>query len=426
MKNLNRLLLAGAFALAGVFPTIGAGLFTNGLPVAGGSSFPTTLPLTGNETIPADTNLTQGLNPASEAITVNQLGSQAGVLLDSWRNKLIGGDFAANLWQRGTTSAAVTTALLYTADRWWALSGTATEVKLIKQTSSQATGIGASARFQRTASQTGVVASCVGQVLTSANSYDLAGKVVEFSFYAKAGANFSAASSAITATIATGTGADGSAANFSTGSWTGYAAAVAQSMTISTSWVRYSAVATIPTTAVQAGVKICFTPVGTAGANDWVEFANAQLAINPAAVAATTSTDTNYNILEFESRSSQLEGFIQRAYYWQLDESAAIFPVAPCAAIDTTHTNCFVTFPSAMRIVPTMSYANGFASPTSTTQATLGACSTLASAATVASTVAGLNGVLVNCTATTIPAAGVASFLYSNNGSGSIRATAEL
>ncbi len=36
-----------------------------------------------------------------------------------------------------------------------------------------------------------------------------------------------------------------------------------------------------------------------------------------------------------------------------------------------------------MRATPTMTYANGFASPTSTTQATLGACTTLITSTTV-------------------------------------------
>ena len=50
----------------------------------------------------------------------------------------------------------------------------------------------------------------------------------------------------------------------------------------------------------------------------------------------------------------------------------------------------------------------------------------MTTAATVASTVANPLNVLVNCTATTIPAAGVASFLYSNGGTGTIKASAEL
>lgn len=102
-----------------------------------------------------------------------------------------------------------------------------------------------------------------------------------------------------------------------------------------------------------------------------------------------------------------------------------LVPVAPCAAIDTTHTNCIIKTPTTMRAAPALTFANGFASPTSTTQATLGACTTLAAAATVTSTVGGVDSILVNCTATTIPAAGVASFLYSNGGTGVIRASAD-
>lgn len=47
------------------------GLYTPGFPVAG--SVPNTFPLTGNELIPADTQLTQGLGPQTEAISVAQL-----------------------------------------------------------------------------------------------------------------------------------------------------------------------------------------------------------------------------------------------------------------------------------------------------------------------------------------------------------------
>lgn len=73
LSGLAPLLLAGALALAGTTLASAAGLYTNGLPTAGSSQYPFTIPLTGNETIPADTNLTQGQNPATEAITVNQL-----------------------------------------------------------------------------------------------------------------------------------------------------------------------------------------------------------------------------------------------------------------------------------------------------------------------------------------------------------------
>lgn len=62
MKLLNKWLLAGALLLAALGGIAYAGgLYTNGLPVA---TF-----LTGNETIPADTNLSGGRSPQTEAIT---------------------------------------------------------------------------------------------------------------------------------------------------------------------------------------------------------------------------------------------------------------------------------------------------------------------------------------------------------------------
>lgn len=50
-----------------------AGMLTNGLPPAGGTQYPSTLPLTGLELVPADTQLPSGANPASEAVSVQQI-----------------------------------------------------------------------------------------------------------------------------------------------------------------------------------------------------------------------------------------------------------------------------------------------------------------------------------------------------------------
>lgn len=72
--NINKLLGATALALTLSASVAGAaGFLTNGLPTAGGSQYPSTIPLTGSELVPADTQLTNGQNPASEAISVSQL-----------------------------------------------------------------------------------------------------------------------------------------------------------------------------------------------------------------------------------------------------------------------------------------------------------------------------------------------------------------
>lgn len=385
----------------------------------------------------------------SQFVTAAQIASFGGTLPDQSNNALIGGDGTTNLFQRATTGASVTTTFTYGGpDRWGYWSGTNTAMTVSRDTTAAdlpSNGFLAGFKMARTSGQTGVVQVCMAQALESANSYRLAGQTVELSFYATAGANFSAASGNMTAYIVYGTGSDGSAAALAFGinagggggaGWTGQANATAAVIPISTVNSRYAAVANIPVTAAQVGVALCFTPVGTASTNDYIAFSGIQLVPNAALTAkadvdsgytcAPMATGTAINCTAFGYRQNTVETALQQRYFYKLTETAAVAPIAPCSAVDTTHTNCLITFPTSMRIAPTGTFANGFASPTSTTQATLGACSTLAAAVTVTSTVGSTTSYLVNCTATTIPAAGVASFLYSNGGTGTISLTAEL
>lgn len=358
-------------------------------------------------------------------------------------NLLIGGDSTTNLYQRGTTGSSVTTTLTYGGpDRWAYWSGTNTAMTVSRSTTAAdlpSNGAFASAfKMARTSGQTGVVQMCMMQVLESANSYVLAGSTAEISFHATAGANFSAASSQMTVYLITGTGTDQAAStaafNLNGGgggssSWTTQAN-TGVAVTINSANNRYAVAIPVPTGTTQAAVALCYTPVGTAGTNDYIAFSGIQLTRNTALTTLAGSSGAalpvnDLRMKAFSRRSQALETALQQRYYYQLTESSAIAPVAPCAAVDTTHTNCLIQAPVTMRTAPTLTFANGFASPTTTSQATLGACTTLAAATTVTSTVAAVNSFLVNCTATTIPAAGVASFLYSNNGSGIIRASAE-
>lgn len=359
-------------------------------------------------------------------------------------NAIIGGDAGTNLFQRGTTGSSVTTTFTYGGpDRWGYWSGTNTAVTVSRTTTAGDLPAGktfnAGFKMARTNGQTGVVQVCMLQVIESVNSYQFSGQTAELDFHATAGATFTGASSQMQAYLITGTGTDEGAAKAAFGlnagggggsGWTGQAN-IAVNVTISTTNNRYTVVGPIPAGTTELAAALCWTPVGTAGANDYIAFSGIQLTRNASlttvagtAGAVLAANDTRAK--SFARRSQEVETGLQERYYFQLTETAAITPVAPCAAIDTTHTNCLIPFPTPMRTAPTMSYANGFATPTSTTQATLGACTTLASAATVASTVANVGAVLVNCTAGTVPAAGVASFLYSNNGTGIIRASAEL
>lgn len=68
--NFRSLILAGLLSVGLMSQVLAAGLYTNGLPAS-----PT--PYTGVETIPDDTNLTQGLNPATAKIPLSAIMNDA-------------------------------------------------------------------------------------------------------------------------------------------------------------------------------------------------------------------------------------------------------------------------------------------------------------------------------------------------------------
>jgi hypothetical protein len=384
-------------------------------------------------------------------------------------NILIGGDAGQNLWQRGTSGSSVTTTITYGGpDRWAYWSGTNTAITVTRDSTAAALPVGSTFdfRLQRTAAQTGVVQSCLTQEVSSQNSIYLAGHTVVFDFNVFTGANFSATS--INAYITYGTGTDEGTQKLAFGlnagggggsGWTAQANATAglfSNMAVSTAY-RVAAVGAIPTTATEVAVSVCYTPTGTAGATDAIYLSNLELrkadflsgfansttaysvnltngniyiaptlATQPGNALFITTPGQNATIPVFSRRLSPIEAMLQYQYYWELDESATIFGVAACQAVSVTVCLAQINFPVPMRVAPTLTYANGFATATTTAGTTLGPCTTLATATTIASTAPSVNGVMVSCTAATVPAAGSADMLYSNNGSGKIKATSEL
>lgn len=411
----------------------GALLLSTGIALAGYyDSLPTIGSLAPTFQIPMDTEYAQGRQPQTVRGSLSQIDSAQRQDAGSggWRNALIGGDFGTNLWQRGTTGAATTGSVVYEADRFFTFSGTGTEIKAIKETAAAdiTQGYIASARIQRTASQTGVIASCFGQVLSSQNSTRFQGQVAEFEFHAKTGANFSAAGSIVTGYIITGTGSDDTAANLVAGSWAGQANAAATPVTLTTSWDRYSVVGTIPAAATQIGVEICFTPVGTAGANDWFETTGLQLDVNSNAVARTNSSQVagQYSYASFERRPANVEAQMQFAYYYQLNDPAATVRIGPCQVISANTTaRCLVPLPAPMRAAPTIT-APGAHTTFAITAAdgSANVCTAL-SATTSATTLAQGSQISVDCTPTSNIAVTVPSQLIGDAQSFSISASAE-
>jgi hypothetical protein len=191
---------------------------------------------------------------------------------------------AMEIWQRGTTFAVGV--LTYTADRWqgYRASGGGTTVSRQSGT----TGFQYAARIQRDSGNASTTEIQFGQNFESSNSYKLAGQTITFSFYARAGADFSAASSNLNLQVITGTGTD---QNFISG-YTGSAIPINTTKTLTTSWQRFQSTATLSSSLTQVGVNFYYTPVGTASTNDWFEVTGVQIEVGSIATPFQTATGT--------------------------------------------------------------------------------------------------------------------------------------
>jgi hypothetical protein len=358
----------------------------------------------------------------------------------SRNNLLVGGDATTNLFQRATTGASVTATLTYGGpDRWAYWSGAGTAMTVSRD--STAGDLPASAyqyafKMARTSGQTGVIQVCMAQEIESANSYQLAGSTVELDFHATAGANFSAAASSMTAYIIYGTGADEGTASLAKGlngggggsaGWTGQANATAAVIAITTTNTRYAAVATVPATATEVAVALCFTPVGTAGTNDYIAFSGIQLVRNLALTAKVSATVgyscANINCTGFDRRPQAIEALLQyRAYYQITDGAANTVPITLCQATTTAAVVCPIQFPVPMRAAPTATASSATAFGDTATAGAPTACTGFAVVASSTSVFAGK----VTCTTGATVTAGGSSQLVGAATAANVNFSADL
>ncbi len=187
------------------------------------------------------------------------------------RNFLKNSDFA--LWQRGTSFAIAASTKTYTADRWVAYR-TATGSTVSRQAGPP--GQAYALRYQRNSGDTSTAAMRLIQALPTENSLGMAGKSCSVRVGLAAGANFSAAGSTVNVIVTYGTGTDQSPE----AAWTGSTDALTASQVITTTATEYTFDnIVIPTNATQVKVEVNWTPVGTAGANDWVQPHGLQISV---------------------------------------------------------------------------------------------------------------------------------------------------
>ena len=258
-------------------------------------------------------------------------------------NPVIGGGM--DYWQRGISFNSGASPI-YTADRWcFNRNGGDSGATVSRQNTSDSTNlpfIQYCARVQRDSGTTSTTGINFWQSLETVNSIPFAGKTVTFSFYARAGANYSSASNVLTASFYTGTGTD---QNINV---TGYTGVVNNSnnATLTTSWQRFAYQISIASNVTDIGFIFGYAPSGTAGANDWYELTGVQIDVG-------TYTASTAPAFRRSGGSIQGElGACQR--YYQRFTSASLYLLGLGIAQNTTTFYGIIDLPTTMRVTPTV------------------------------------------------------------------------
>ncbi len=402
MRKQNAVIATALVALmASGTGAVASGLFTNGVPNAGGTQYPTTVPLTGNEQLPADTELSNGQNPASEAITTSQLAAFAG----SWgdpRNFLDNGAMAVN--QQGTSSitggTTSITALEFAADRWFVdtnVTSGAGHGQIITASPAPPASFTQSVKIWR-ASGALTQPVCMIQEIPTARSTALAGQNVVFSGYFQPLAGLTSANGDVKVSVITGTGTDEGLATLTaspaiTPAWTGIATANTTTFALGTTaaWSRYyTGAVAIPATATEVGVEVCFTPVGSSsGATDGFAMTGLQLEQVGSAVNAPVAASS------FENHPYEFDLIRAQRFFYELKEPASGAAVDGfCQATGASANTCTVYLPVTMRgTTPTITIGtagtfkvNIAGTPTTFATPTAGVCSITSCTVTGANT----------------------------------------
>jgi len=240
-----------------------------------------------------------------------------------FRNVLINGDMRIN--QRGSSYTSVG----YTLDRWYM--GVTGAYTVSQSTSTPPTGFQNFMRVQRTSGSTNTAVPQIAQSLETSASIPLQGKQVTVSFYARAGANYSASSNTLNYRIYGGTGTDQNVF-----SYTGQAIVQDLSVTLTTSWQRFTYTTTALTSYNEYGLFFFSSPTGTAGADDYFDITGIQL-------------EQNIQPTPFEQRPIGVELALCQRYFFKFVGAAITWLSFQYAG---TQYRLTLPHPVSMRIAP--------------------------------------------------------------------------
>jgi hypothetical protein len=253
-------------------------------------------------------------------------------------NAVINGGF--DIWQRGT--ANMTGVSAYTADRWQ--KGGATSFGVSRQVTGDTTNlpnIQYCARVQRTSGSAVTSSMNIGYSMETSDSIRFVGQTVVVSFYARAGANFSATSSILDFGLYSGTGTD---QNIMTTGLTGQLTVVQANKTLTTTWQRFTMTGTVSSAATQLALYINAAPTGTAGANDYYDITGVQLELG--------TVQTSFKRSNGSGGTLQGELAACQRYYFRNTGALTYFGSGGIAG-STTQCYVQVKSPTTMRVAPT-------------------------------------------------------------------------
>ena len=270
-------------------------------------------------------------------LQTSTLSNQAG------KNPFINGSMS--VWQRGT-SFAFNNESKYTADRMYpTIVNTGATVS--RQTTSDTTNlpfIQYCMRLQRNNATTNTGSIALTSSLENVDSQRFIGQTVTLSFYARRGSNYSSSSNVLTYYLVSGTGTD---QNQATG-FTGQATPIASTATLTTTWQKFSATATVSASATQLAFNCFYSPTGTAGAADYFEITGLQLELGSYATSFSRAGGT----IQGELAACQ-------RYYYRTANTSTGATHAVGTGYSTTAVLALMNLPVSMRVAPTViEYAN--------------------------------------------------------------------
>lgn len=257
----------------------------------------------------ASTNSNNAISATSAAIVrVSALAQDFG---SDYRNILFANG-GMEIWQRGAGGAASiavaasSTTGVYTTDRWYLSTG-ANGASVVSQQTGLISQSQFCARVQKNSGQTGTTIMRFAFPFELEECVRARGQYVTLQFYCSTGANWSPSSGTLNYILYTGTGTNGK--RNGTG-YTGEATPITSSTNLSTSAAAtqfiITSTTTVATTTTQMELQFNWTPVGTAGANDWISIDDVQLEVGG---VATSFERTSFRIQLTESQRHYAKTF---------------------------------------------------------------------------------------------------------------------